>query len=133
MSEAPKLDGCEVLPPLESTDTRNLTSCREPEIKPKTTRKRAANRFATLNQFIDETLATLCRGDIAVWMILYRDTRNGTARTSQADIARRGGLSVRGAAKAIKRLEKRGLLRVVYQGGLNRGSSRYSVLPLPDT
>lgn len=131
MSEVPKLDGCTVLPPID--DGKERLPIESAPAKPKTTRKRTANRFATLNQFIDETLATLCRGDIAVWLILYRDTRNGTARTSQADIARRSGLSVRGVAKAMRRLEKRGLLRVVYRGGLNRGASRYRVLPLPDT
>jgi len=99
----------------------------------KRNRKATGKRFEVLNSFVDETLSTLCRGDIAVWLVLYRDTRDGTARTAQSDIGRRTGLSVRGVAKALRRLEKRGLLKVVYQGGLNRGMSRYRVLPLPDT
>ena len=96
-------------------------------------RKTTGRRFEVLNSFVDETLSTLCRGDIAVWLILYRDTRDGTARTAQSDIGRRSGLSVRGVRKALLRLEKLGLLKIVYRGGLNRGMSRYRVLPLPDT
>ncbi len=100
-----------------------------PSGKPK--HKTTGKRFEVLNSFVDETLSTLCRGDVVVWLILYRDTRDGTARTAQSDLARRSGLSVRGVAKALRRLEKRGLLKVVYRGGLNRGMSRYRVLPLP--
>jgi len=99
--------------------------------KPK--RKATGKRLEVLNSFVDETLGTLCRGDIAVWLVLYRDTRDGTARTAQSDLSRRSGLSVRGVVKALRRLEKRGLLKVVYQGGLNRGMSRYRVFPLPET
>jgi len=106
---------------------------RRPLGKPSANRKATAKRFVVLNSFVDESLSTLCRGDIAIWLILYRDTREGTARTAQSDLARRSGMSIRGAAKALKRLEKRGLMKVVYRGGLNRGASRYRVLPLPDT
>jgi len=99
----------------------------------KPARKATGKRFEVLNSFVDETLSTLCRGDVAVWLVLYRDTRDGTARTAQSDLSRRSGLSVRGVVKALRRLEKRGLLKVVYQGGLNRGMSRYRVFPLPET
>ena len=118
------------LPPPLEPQQRETES---PSVRPKPKRQATANRFAVLNSFVDETLSTLCRGDIAVWLILYRDTRDGTARTAQSDLARRSDMSVRGVAKAIKRLEKRGLLKVVYRGGLNRGASRYRVLPLPAT
>ncbi len=108
-------------------------STAKPQASGKPKRKTTGKRFEVLNSFVDETLSTLCRGDIAVWLILYRDTRDGTARTAQSDLARRSGLSVRGVRKALLRLEKQGLLKVVYRGGLNRGMSRYRVLPLPET
>lgn len=114
-------------PPIQTSPAQTEETGHKPN------RKKTANRFAVLNAFVDETLSSLCRGDIAVWLVLYRDTRDGTARTAQTDLARRCGLSVRGTAKALKRLEKRGLLKVVYRGGLNRGASRYRVLPLPQT
>lgn len=122
MNEARKLKGAEVLPPMRPP--------REPSAATPGAGKRrqAAGRFRVLNAFVDVTLAELCRGDIAVWLVLFRDTRDGTARTSQADIARRAGLSDRGVRNALRRLEQRGLLRCVCRGGLNRGASRYRVL-----
>ena len=64
---------------------------------------------------------------MAVWLVLYRDTCNGTARTSQADAAHRAGVNERTVRRAIKGLVKKGLLVVEKQGGLNRGPSRYRV------
>ena len=75
-------------------------------------------------------MAELSKAELATWLCLYRDTRNGTACTSQADIARRSGLSVRSVKYAVKRLLDVGLLERVFRGGLNRGPSRYRVQSL---
>jgi len=127
MTESPILSGCEVLSPMEPEPPRN---CDRKGVIPKTSKKKAAGRFAVLNNFVDFSLHELTRACLAVWLILYRDTKDGTARTSQADIARRAGISVRAVRTAIRRLESLGLLTVVYLGGLNRGVSRYRVAPL---
>ena len=95
--------------------------------KPKR-RRATADRFATLNAFVDLSLSGLRRPDIAVWLILYRDTRNGTARTGQADIARRAGISPRTVRRSIGRLKAAGLLRIVKRGGPNAGPSIYAVV-----
>ena len=114
----PALQGCNVLPPLEPAKTA----------KPKRSRKSAKSRFGVLNTFVDVTLRELDRTAGLVWLVLYRDTKpDGLARTAQADIARRVGLSVRTIHAALKRLEACGLLTVVYRGGLNRGPSIYRV------
>jgi DNA-binding Lrp family transcriptional regulator len=61
-------------------------------------------------------------------LILYRDTkRDGTVCTSQADIARRADLSEKSVQRAVKTLEHRRLLRVIWRGGINQGPSRYRV------
>jgi len=91
----------------------------------------AGERFRVLNSFVDFTLADLSRVEIAAWLVLYRDTRDGTARTSYDDLARRAGCNRRNVGRAIRRLERRGLLKVVHRGGLGRGPSRYRVRPLP--
>lgn len=91
---------------------------------------KAGERFIVLNSFIDFTLADLSRAEIAVWLILYRDTRDGTARTAYDDIARRAGCNRRSVCRAVRRLEQLGLLKVVYRGGFRRGPSRYRVRPL---
>jgi hypothetical protein len=76
-------------------------------------------------------MANLSRAEVCVWLLLWRDTRpDGLARTSQADLARRSGCSVRQVNRAVQSLLQRNLLRLAYQGGLNRGLSVYRVLPL---
>jgi hypothetical protein len=93
--------------------------------KPKGPAKKrvVGERFRTLNNFVDCSLATLSRSEMAVWFILYRDTRDGLARTAMTDLARRAGCSKRQVVTAIKRLEAKGLLQVVYRGGRERGIS----------
>ena len=98
--------------------------------KPGKAKGKAGERFAVLNRFVDFTLADLSRAEIAVWLILYRDTREGTARTAYDDLARRAGCNRRSVCRAVHRLEKLGLLKIVHRGGLGRGPSRYRVRPL---
>lgn len=100
-----------------------------PPSKPK---RRAARseRFATLNAFADFGLAVLTGAEVKVWLILFRDTKGtGTARTGQADIARRAGLSPRGVRKALASLGANGFVAVVRRGRLNAGPSVYRVHP----
>jgi hypothetical protein len=91
----------------------------------------SGERFKTLNTFVDFALAELSRAEIAVWLILYRDTRDGSARTAYDDLARRAGCNRRNVGRAIRRLERLDLLKVIHRGGLGRGPSRYRVRPLP--
>ena len=86
------------------------------------------SRGSSRQLVVDTAAAKLSRSEILVWMILYRDTRNDISSTSQVDIARRAGISTRTVCRAINRLRKRGLLIMIYQGGLNRGPSKYKVL-----
>ena len=117
---SPTLDGCTVLPPMQPST--------QPTAKPPPQRKphhaKTRDRFALLNAFVDMTAGEQPRSGILVWIILNRDTRDGVARTSQADIAR---TSKRTVGRAIHDLQRRGLLRVIRRGELNRGPSHYEV------
>jgi len=94
--------------------------------------QRKGDRFAVLNTFADFTLSALTRAEIAVWLLLWRDTKpDGTAQTSQADLARRAGANPSTVKRAVAALVKAGLLAVVYRGSLRRGPSAYRVRPLP--
>lgn len=93
---------------------------------------RRGERFAVLNTFADFTLAGLTGAEVKLWLLLFRDTkRTGTARTGQADLARRGGLTVRGVQKVLDKLTAKGLVKVVRRGRLNCGPSVYRVHPSP--
>lgn len=85
-------------------------------------------RWGHLNGFVDVTLRDLTPAEVRVWLVLFRDTKpDGTARTGQADIARRAGLSVRMVKKAVKKLTDRGLLKVLTRGRVSIGPSTYKV------
>jgi hypothetical protein len=88
-------------------------------------------RFGVLNRFVDCTMRRLSKNDLAVWMVLYRDTRDGVARTFESDIARRGGMSPRTVVRAVQRLVDAGLLEVLHRGSPRGGPSTYRVYPLP--
>ena len=128
MTDAPIIPGCEVLPPMNPPRPRTTANNGKAE-KPKRT-KQTAERFGTINAFTDFTLGSLSRNETAVWLILWRDERNGTSRTSQADLARRAGVTRRTVVRVLDRLESKHLLRRIRRGGLNRGLSVYRVLPV---
>src|SRR5262245_42282420 len=108
-------------PPLDLVPARD-------ERRPAKEKKRAGKRFQVINAFADFTLAGLDRAEIAVWLLLWRDTRpDGLARTAQTDLGRRAGCSTRTVRRALKGLQRAGLLTLAHQGGLNRGLSVYRV------
>ncbi len=85
-----------------------------------------------LNTFTDFTLSGLTGAEVKVWLILFHDTKKtGTARTGQADIARRAGVTVRGVQKVLDKLTAKGLVTVVRRGRLNCGPSIYRAHPSP--
>ena len=95
-------------------------------------RRTRSERFAVLNAFVDFGIADagLTPAEALVWLVLYRDTKgDGLARTAQADIARRAGLSVRGVKLALRTLKAKGMVQVVRRGQLNVGPSIYRVHP----
>ena len=89
-----------------------------PPAKRNTPRRVARLRFEVLNAFVDSGMADLSRGELAVWLTLYRDTkRDGTARNSLSDIARLGGMDRQTASRAVGRVAHRKMLRVLAAGG----------------
>lgn len=120
------LVGAEVLPPM-ATPSRNTQAAKSHR---KPSHKATRDRFAVMNEFVDFSLQGLTKAEIGTWLVLYRDTRNGIAKTSQGHIAKRLGISSRSVGKAVSTLVNIGLLVVVHQGGLNKGPSTYRVQPL---
>jgi hypothetical protein len=139
VGEPPPIPVGQEPPPLRPSPSPNGSNGRPParhqgdgeKAKGKPARRKAGDRFAVLNNFVDFTAGTLTRAEVLVWLVLYRDTkRDGTARTSEADMARRAGLHVGTALRAVKGLRRRRLLTVVCKGNLRRGPSVYRVYPL---
>ncbi len=115
-----------------------LPAMEPPAPKPKRKQSAAAgdkrqtrDRFGVLNTFVDCSVAGLTKAEVKTWLVLYRDTRNGTVSTSAADIGRRIGVSKRRTYDAIAGLTRKGLLTRLRRGGLNIGPGSYRVHPQP--
>lgn len=126
----------EELPPLDTLPTKQTTKVPSEARPPKTAfgrkSKRTLQRFREINTFCDETLRELQRAELAVWLLLWRDTRpDGRARVGQADLARRAGCNERTVRRAIAALEALGLVKTVYQGGWPKRMSVYRVTAVP--
>jgi hypothetical protein len=111
-------------PPLQRTTRSNGKKPAKKKAKGR------GDRFRVLNSFVDRTLRELRRNEIAVWLVLYRDVRDGVANTSQVDIALRAGLGKRTVVRVIRRLVDKRLVQIVRRGGINSGASTYRIEPL---
>jgi hypothetical protein len=121
-----------VLPPLETSDTGKGVPTRPARPRGGKTHARRSRqhpgRFAVVNGFVDGVMRGLPRSAALTWFCLWRDTKPcGVARTAVSDVARRIGGNRSTAMRAIKLLVDRGLVEVVYRGGLGRGVSMYRV------
>jgi biotin operon repressor len=133
-TQPPILEGCAVLPPMHRGNGNGSPHRHQGDTskaKGKPGRRNTGDRFAVLNAFVDAGMVGLSRVEALTWLVLYRDTRDGTACTSEEKIAARVGCSKRAVAEAVGRLRRRGLLVQVFKGGINRGPSRYRVVPTP--
>lgn len=95
--------------------------------------KAIGQRFETLNNFVDSVMKNFKPSTSIVWVVLYRDARNGIARTSQGDIARRSGLSVRQVRRALAELIESGSIRLLSRGNSFQQCSVYEVIGKPLT
>jgi hypothetical protein len=113
-------------PPMDPTPAPSSNSRQRSQGRDKAKGQRtAAGRFRTLNAFVDWTAKDLTRAELLVWLTLFRDCRDGVARTGQADLARRCGINRRTVYRAILSLAQRGLLCVVRRGRLGARPSVY--------
>lgn len=113
----------EELPPMEFDSPLNAGKASKAKGK-----NSSRGRFKCINDFCDGALAGLGRAELATWFLLWRDTKPiGLARTPQSDLARRAGCDPRTIRRALVKLVKYGLVRVVRRGGLPLRLSIYRV------
>ena len=85
--------------------------------------------FKNLAGFVDDGVRSLTRSELAVYLILMRDTKpDGTARAGLTDLATRGGLSKRSASRSVQSLIGRGVLQVV-RHGVSGKPTVYTIFP----
>jgi len=122
----PVLRGCRTLPkmvddlPPKAVPKRETSETKKPA-------KHAGDRFGALNRFVDCTMRDLTPSERVVWLVLFRDVRDGVVTAAQTHIATRSGLTQSTVSLAIKRLIERGLVKTIRQGGFRRGLSTYRI------
>ena len=129
MIDRNRLNGTAVMPAMtkaQTTPQRPLTPDHS-NGRSRKTAKRSGQRFRMLNDFVDQTMQHLTPRQVAVWLCLFRDSRNGTASAAQSYIAQRCGLRRPTVSKTISELELIGPVVTIHRGGINRGFSRYRV------
>ena len=114
----------------------HVVNGRVPEVSPvaskdshssaKSTKK--SNRWLQLNSFVDDQMKSI-KGQSAklVWFVIFRHTNNGIAKINHQRIADSIGVSTDTVKRAINTLKEQGSLKIVHQGGWNRGPSTYSL------
>jgi hypothetical protein len=113
-----------VLEPLEPEQEMAPSPARPRRVA---SRRGTGDRFQAINSFVDVTLRSLTRTEGFVWLTLWRDTRNGLARTSYASLARTCGCRRATVATALRSLREKGLVTIVRQGGKGQGANVYRV------
>lgn len=130
--DPPILPGASVLPPMDdrqrSTPAPKQTEADGDGRKP----RNQGGRFAVLNAFADCGARLVNPTAQACWWIVFRETKpDGLARVTHGRIAECIGVSDSTVKRAMRRLERAGLLTVVWRGGLRTGASTYRVHGTP--
>lgn len=91
-------------------------------------------RWIHFNRLIDFEQRHLTDSEFRVLLTLFRDARNGIARTAQTDLAQRTGKCRGTIVRATKKLVQKGLIEIARQGGLigpegKQEMSQYRIKP----
>ena len=129
-NEPPILPGASVLPPIDADRARSAP--RPTEGTDGKSKRRHRDRFGVLNAFADYGARLVNPTAQACWWIVFREIKpNGLARVAHSRIAECVGVSRVTVTRALRRLERAGLVTVVRRGGWRIGPSTYRVHGTP--
>jgi hypothetical protein len=117
-----------IIPPgtvLEPLEPEREMAPASPKPRRSASKRGTVDRFQVINAFVDITLRSLTRTEGFVWLTLWRDTRNGLARTSYASLSRTCGCRRATVATALRSLREKGLVTIVQRGGKGQGTNVY--------
>ena len=117
-----------VLPPLEPEVEPPSPATRRRRSPPK---RHRGDRFRCINDFVDVHIRSLTRAEALIWLTLWRDTRDGLARTSYSSLSRTCGCRRATVTNALRGLREKGLIEVVQRGGKGFGANIYRVCSAP--
>lgn len=88
---------------------------------------RLVKKLKLFNRFVDEALIGLEHLTALLWLVLYREARNGIAEISHGQLAKIMNVSDRTICRHIDVLIANQLLRKLKTGGYGRGCNRYQL------
>ena len=93
----------------------------------------AAGRFQVLNAFVDQWRRMVSPSALAVWLVLYRETKpDGLAQISHNQIADLIGLKRRATINATQELVEKGLVDIVKRGSAKtHEATKYKITTPP--
>ncbi len=93
---------------------------------------RKADRWATLNSFVDVIAPRLTLAERAVWLVMFRHSRGGICETSERAIATQAQIDKVSAGNALRRLAELRLVWSMFKSPNKSKLSRYGLHPSPD-
>lgn len=121
-----------MLPAFDAASTTAIPPVAPRDTPPKRPeQRRHGDRFKVLNDFCDISARLVDTTAQACWLQVYSEERDGRARISHEQIAHKLGVTRVTVSRALKRLEKAGLVEVLKRGGLHKGMSTYRVHGVP--
>jgi DNA-binding transcriptional ArsR family regulator len=121
--DARPLSGCDVIRP-PSAPRPSHAAAKKPV-------SAVVKKVLAANRFLDKHARTLTSAAVVVWVMLWRDERDGVARTAITDLARRAGVSEATIKRALRALRAGGHLRELRRGYPTRGPTVYRVVACP--
>lgn len=89
------------------------------------------DRWATLNQFVDLISPHLSLAERAVWLVMFRFTKNSVCAMTARRLANVANIGKNSASRSLKTLIATGLVRVIELSTDKGAPSRYSLNPQP--
>lgn len=91
----------------------------------------SADRWRTLNEFVDTIAPRLTLPERAVWLVMFRYARGGTCETSERAIANLASIDKATAGRALRQLVHLRLVWPVFKSSSKGSASKYGVHPRP--
>lgn len=88
---------------------------------------RNGDRWATFNAFMDHIAPRLTLAERAVWLVMFRNARDGMCETTVRMLATAANVSISTTQAALNRLHTIGLVRPIWKSRDRAKASRYGI------
>ena len=93
--------------------------------------RKSADRWGTLNEFVDVIAPAITKTEAFVWLLLFRHAKGGVVETSERRIATALQIQRTSAGRALRGLVNCGLVWVIYRSTAKGLPSKYGIHPQP--